>query len=502
MNNNRTPNGNNRPTGAQNNIPPRPAQRPQSAQQGAAPARRTMPKAQKAPAKVQSQPKKAPAKLTPEQAAINRQRREREKYYTKKRRAATRKLVVTRLILFAAVFVIMAAISAGLFFLNLNHVSSTDSSRYTYFIGEEKTTLPYGKAVRDGRVYVSFTDVAEMCDLVPMGSKTESLTYVIRGENEEKIRFVIGSREVYVNGVEARLGAECYYENDALYVPVSFVDAYFKGLTVEVNENKHEVEISRIITNLNEKGKLPKGEEAEYASLSLLLQSTEAIKPLDEAAEAMAQMPDLGFVNNLTMYEEYMNPGNTDEYLVLVSPQHKLDSTYVPQDLYFTDATRQDGRAKQQLRLYAMMSLEALFMEMKAAGYEDVSVTSAYRSYSYQEQLFNQYLAQYNGDYDYVATFSNPPGSSEHQTGLCVDMHNLPGADVSFANEPAYTWLRENCWKFGFILRYPQDKTEITGISFEPWHYRFVGRYHAQRMYQSGMCLEEYVAYLNGQSIG
>lgn len=500
MNNNRTPNGNNRPTGAQNNMPPRQAQgaRPTT---GAAPTKRPASKTQKPPVKARTQAKDPRAKLTPEQAAINRQRREREKYYAKKRRAATRKLIFTRLMLFAAAFVVMAAISAGLFFLNLNHVPSTDSSRYTYLIGEEKYTLPYSKAVRDGRVYVSFSAVAEMCDLVPMGSKTDDLTYVIKNEEEEKIKFIIGSRVVYVNGVETRLGAECYYEDDTLYVPVSFVDAYFKGLTVEVNENKHEVEISRVITNLNEKGKLPKGEEAEYASLSLLLQSTEAIKPLDEASEAMAQMPDLGFVNNLTMYEEYMNPGNTDEYLILVSPQHTLDSTYVPQDLYFTEATRQDGRAKQQLRLNAMMALEALFMEMNAAGYDDVSVTSAYRSYSYQEQLFNQYLAQNNGDYDYVATFSNPPGSSEHQTGLCVDMHNLSGAHVSFANSDAYKWLKENCWKFGFILRYPEDKTEITGISFEPWHYRYVGRYHAQRMYQSNMCLEEYVAYLNGESL-
>lgn len=497
MNNNRTPNGNRRPANGQNSVPPRATNAPKSAPK-TAPARRPA-APQQTRRTQQTQPR---AKLTPEQAAINRQRREHEKYYAKKRRAASRKLFLSRLVLFAAVFVIMAAISAGLFFLNLNHVASADSSRYTYFIGEEKHNLPYTKAVRDGRVYVDFSEVAKMCDLVPMGSKTDSLTYVIKDGNEEKIRFVIGSSEVYVNGVETRLGADCYYENDSLYVPVSFVDAYFKGLTVEVNENKHEVEISRIITNLNDKGKLPKGEEAKYEQLSLLLQSTEAIKPLDEDKETMAQTPDLGFVNNLTMYEEYMNPGNTDEYLILVSLEHTLDSTYVPQDLYFTDATRQDGRAKQQLRLIAMMSLEALYKEMAAAGFEDVSVTSAYRSYSYQEQIFNQYLAQHGGDREYVMTFSNPPGSSEHQTGLCVDMHNLPSADISFANEPAYTWLRENCWKFGFILRYPQDKTEITGISFEPWHYRYVGRYHAQRMYQSNMCLEEYVAYLNGQNLG
>ena len=103
------------------------------------------------------------------------------------------------------------------------------------------------------------------------------------------------------------------------------------------------------------------------------------------------------------------------------------------------------------------------------------------------------YLEQNNYDYDYVATFSNPPGSSEHQSGLCADLHNLPSADVSFSKKAAYTWLRDNCWKFGYILRYPEDKVDVTGISFEPWHYRYVGRYHAKRIFDEGLCLEEYL---------
>ena len=95
-----------------------------------------------------------------------------------------------------------------------------------------------------------------------------------------------------------------------------------------------------------------------------------------------------------------------------------------------------------------------------------------------------------------VDTYSAKPGTSEHQTGLCCDMHNLPSADQRFAKQDAYKWLLENCYKFGFILRFPEDKEDITGYSFEPWHYRFVGRYHASEMHRVGMCLEEYVAYL------
>ena len=95
-------------------------------------------------------------------------------------------------------------------------------------------------------------------------------------------------------------------------------------------------------------------------------------------------------------------------------------------------------------------------------------------------------------------TYSARPGTSEHQTGLCCDMHNLSSADVAFAKKDAYKWLKDNAWKFGFIIRFPEDKQDITKISFEPWHYRFVGRYHAKAIYDAGLCLEEYVKLLNG----
>ena len=90
----------------------------------------------------------------------------------------------------------------------------------------------------------------------------------------------------------------------------------------------------------------------------------------------------------------------------------------------------------------------------------------------------------------------NPPGASEHQTGLTADIHTLSSASLKFAGTPAAVWLEENAQYFGFILRYPEDKTEITGIMYEPWHFRFVGRYHAMRITELGMCLEEYMKYL------
>ena len=201
--------------------------------------------------------------------------------------------------------------------------------------------------------------------------------------------------------------------------------------------------------------------------------------------------------------------GNTADYLLLVNTENRLDGSHVPQDLMAVSATRDDGRAEQLLRTYPAMALEALYKELRAAGYEDVSVTSAYRSYSYQESVFNSYVANERAKNPSlsedalrakVMEYSQPAGASEHQTGLCVDMHNLPAADQAFGNTDAFKWLKENCWKFGFILRFPADKQDITGISYEPWHYRYVGRYHAQRIMSMNMCLEEYIEYIKTQS--
>lgn len=231
--------------------------------------------------------------------------------------------------------------------------------------------------------------------------------------------------------------------------------------------------------------------------------------PTSEAVtEPVEQAPS--FTADLSAYEEYMNPTDRDAYLTLVNATHPLASNFIPADLTDLVNTRGDGRAMQKMSLYAAKALEALFIEAKAenqltvnpkSGYP-LSVMSAYRSYAYQSSLFSHYtdnemarnpaLTREQAE-AITVTYSNRPGTSEHQLGLCVDMHDLSGADVSFKNSASYPWLRENAWKFGFILRYPEDKVSETAVSFEPWHYRYVGRYHAKKIHDAGLCLEEYI---------
>lgn len=449
---------------------------------------------------------KQKVKLTPEQIKLNRINRERERYRLKKLRKERFRMFLTRFSLFLLLFAFLGAVTVLLFIQHLTKVDTSGISGYSYKIGDSREySLSYSDAVRDGCLYVNFTGIANMCDLAVTGTK-DDVRYIIKTDNEETVRFEVGTRTVYVNGTETRLSGESFYSGDDLFVPLDFVSTYFEGLSVSTDEKNHKVTITRDAMNLtDENGAIAKGEALIYEQLAFLLKAPDTLDTVDyETVKPLVKSPELGFTNDLSAYEEYMNPGNSDEYIRLINAANPLPSDYTPQDLVGVANTRKDGRATQQLRLAAAKSLEALFIEMSSAGFTDVTVTSGYRSYAYQESLFKQRIAMYPNlsyeeAYAKAATIVNPPGSSEHQSGLCLDMHNIAtGADVSFGQTEQFKWLSENCWKFGFILRYPENKVKETGISYEPWHYRFVGRYHAKQIYESGLCLEEYVQRLNG----
>ena len=94
-----------------------------------------------------------------------------------------------------------------------------------------------------------------------------------------------------------------------------------------------------------------------------------------------------------------------------------------------------------------------------------------------------------------AAAIVAPPDTSEHQLGLAVELvdASYQTRDSRQADTPAQKWLRAHCWEYGFILRYPTDKSDVTGIIYEPWHYRYVGRDYARQIYESGLCLEEWL---------
>ena len=161
--------------------------------------------------------------------------------------------------------------------------------------------------------------------------------------------------------------------------------------------------------------------------------------------------------------------------------------------------TRRDGRETQYMQKDAATAVDALLCAADDAGF-NITVTSAYRSREYQAKIFGVRREMYVSkgyDAETAATMTEkyiaPPGFSEHHTGLAVDMHSIGSAEVTFAETEEFRWLCENAPKYGFILRYPRGKEDITGYSFEPWHFRYVGAC-ATEITEKGLTLEEYLA--------
>lgn len=134
----------------------------------------------------------------------------------------------------------------------------------------------------------------------------------------------------------------------------------------------------------------------------------------------------------------------------------------------------------------AMAALKKLQAAASSSGY-NIPFLSGYRSYSYQQTLYNNY---YKKDGALADVYSARPGHSEHQTGLGFDVGKI---DNNYGETAAGKWLVNNCAKYGFILRYPKDKEYITGYQYEPWHIRYVGVEHATIIMQKGITLEEYL---------
>lgn len=189
-------------------------------------------------------------------------------------------------------------------------------------------------------------------------------------------------------------------------------------------------------------------------------------------------------------YDFYENTKETDinkDNLMLVNKYYYLTEDYEPDDLVTLTGNYNMG-VNNMLRKEAADA----FMEMADAARLDniiIRNASAYRSYEYQVNLYNDYV---NKDGKEAAdTYSARAGYSEHQTGLATDINQI---NAAFENTDAFRWLSENAYKYGFILRYPKEKENITGFQYEPWHFRFVGLDLALELFANNLTLEEYYA--------
>ena len=187
---------------------------------------------------------------------------------------------------------------------------------------------------------------------------------------------------------------------------------------------------------------------------------------------------------------------STGKECILVNPWN-----YVPDDY----SVKLSSYGDYKVAKVCLNDLKEMIAGCKSAGYKAV-VVSAYRSHSYQAGLFERRIQRFI-DQGYsreeaeieAAKRVAVPGTSEHELGLAMDIvdSSYQNLDSKQEETPAQKWLMSNSWKYGFILRYPNSKTDVTGIIYEPWHYRYVGKELAKEIHNSGLCMEEYFASLS-----
>lgn len=178
---------------------------------------------------------------------------------------------------------------------------------------------------------------------------------------------------------------------------------------------------------------------------------------------------------------------NLNTNLILVNKYNYLTEDYIPENLEPIDIAY--ARSGMQLVREAKEAFETLSEDAKKEG-KNIIAMSSYRSYDYQVNLYNNYVA--TDGKEAADTYSARAGYSEHQTGLAVDVYNKVLPYTSFEETEEFNWMQENAYKYGFILRFPKDKVNITGYQYESWHYRYVGKEAAKYIHNHDLTLEEY----------
>lgn len=202
-------------------------------------------------------------------------------------------------------------------------------------------------------------------------------------------------------------------------------------------------------------------------------------------------------VNTNTNREYYENPKEANlnkDYLILVNKYYYLKDDYSPSDLVIISSKYAWGEnGSKETRQITLNAYLNMYESAKNDGI-DLMINSSYRTYENQQTVYKKYEDREGTIYaDEIAA---RPGHSEHQTGLALDIFSKTNSNTkTFKDSEAYKWLLDNSYKYGFILRYPEDKEYLTGFSFESWHYRYVGIEAATYIYNNDITFDEYYAY-------
>lgn len=187
-----------------------------------------------------------------------------------------------------------------------------------------------------------------------------------------------------------------------------------------------------------------------------------------------------------------------DPYMLLVNKTHPVGKDYKPEGLKEIKYFASDRDASTRYMVGDAADNFHLLVEKAAEAGHEIVMTTAYRSYGFQTILWNNYVAKHGEEEANI--FSARPGESEHQSGLCTDVSS-PSVNYQLTTEygqsPEGKWLSEHAHEYGFIIRYPEGKEDLTGYQYEPWHIRYVGKEAAAYIYQEQITLEEYLGILD-----
>jgi len=389
------------------------------------------------------------------------------------------------LLIAAAALIVVAALIIGVIAL-VRGISPKIEYSYDYNNGQYTAVAPQEEAMPEEVPYLNMNYLAAIYSMTVSGSYDDMKFSTAAGEY---VSFMPNSRVTMVNGNRHVMSEPALLRGQEMWIPSDFVESMFDGIAVKWDHEEHKVTVT------------PAADGETVTPLTFRL------RPADGGTQSGAVNWEEGYtyLTDMTAFKDAIEPANRDGFLMLVNKENALSSTYTPADLVEVTNMKAGYENKQYMCETAELALQALYQDLYAAGYTDVGVTSGYRTYKTQELLHERYVLEEMDKRNvsrteadaYASRYSAVAGQSEHQTGLAADMYNTASADASFGETEAYKWLRDHAHQYGFILRYPEDKTDITGYDFEPWHYRYVGRYHATQMYEQGLCLEEYLRKLN-----
>ena len=384
-------------------------------------------------------------------------RREFYKQVEEKDKKEKRKFILCGLALFLLAAVIL---------LTATLIEASGKGRYVYVYGDYEQSIKNDACFYEEVQLIDMNALANYCGI----SKEETSYVTTYSINNTYVIFENNSNIATVNGIKKEMPTAAQIKNGYCLIPISTATEILFG--AQINVDKKSANVSKV----------------------------------NEIMYIFDKNPKVEYPTDISQYIDYIN--STDPYIfTLLNKQNPADKDF-PEDKDSLLEIPAEYRKSDTIYLHkiALNALIPMMDEMFAQEINDVFVTSAYRRYDKQQQLFDSYVQKYitNNGWSYDKAYAEVlkdtalPGQSEHQTGLCVDFmtRSMNSLDNSFENTEAFAWLKENSWKYGFVLRYAAEKESKTGYVYESWHYRFVGFEAASIMYQTGLCYEEYLEIL------